>query len=172
MVVDERGVFRDDNFNKAVAVLTETDPSGKGAGGMGLGRGWQEGDQMGGCGWLVYRNELFALGGPVSRCARQGAKTASSCTCAGSGKGAKGGGGGAGGGGGGGGANGVAPAGSAESGKSDIFKLVRMIMERNYDPVIVFSFSKVRERGSARMDQMVAENAGAFLLAQACSRLT
>ncbi|KAG2452954.1 hypothetical protein HYH02_002291 [Chlamydomonas schloesseri] len=85
MVVDERGVFRDDNFNKAVAVLTETDPSGKG-----------------------------------------------------SGKGSKGGAGG----GGGGGANGVAPAGSAESGKSDIFKLVRMIMERNYDPVIVFSFSK------------------------------
>lgn len=27
-------------------------------------------------------------------------------------------------------------------GPSDIFKLVRMLMERNYDPVIIFSFSK------------------------------
>ncbi|KAG2425704.1 hypothetical protein HXX76_013546 [Chlamydomonas incerta] len=88
MVVDERGMFRDDNFNKAVAVLTETDPSGKAA--------------------------------RAPKAAGQVAAAA----------------------GGGGGANGVAPAGSAESGKSDIFKLVRMIMERNYDPVIVFSFSK------------------------------
>ncbi|GFR46723.1 hypothetical protein Agub_g8346 [Astrephomene gubernaculifera] len=85
MVVDERGVFREDNFQKAVAVLTDTDIGAKG-------------------------------------------------------KGSKGGAGGAGGGGGGGG--GVAPAGGADSQKSDIFKLVRMIMERNYDPVIVFSFSK------------------------------
>ncbi len=30
MVVDEKGSFRDDNFQKAVAVLTETDASGKG----------------------------------------------------------------------------------------------------------------------------------------------
>lgn len=41
---------------------------------------------------------------------------------------------------------GALAAGTAESQKSDIYKLVRMIMERNYDPVIVFSFSKVRQR--------------------------
>ncbi|EFJ42378.1 hypothetical protein VOLCADRAFT_107315 [Volvox carteri f. nagariensis] len=77
MVVDERGVFREDNFQKAVGVLTETDAGG------------------------------------------------------GKAKGGKNGGGG-----------GSAPVGGADSQKSDIFKLVRMIMERNYDPVIVFSFSK------------------------------
>ncbi|KAG2483942.1 hypothetical protein HYH03_017262, partial [Edaphochlamys debaryana] len=82
MVVDERGVFRDDNFQKAIAVL-------------------QDGADGGGAG--------------------------------GKGKGGKGGEGGKG---------GAAPAGGADSAKSDIFKLVRMIMERNYDPVIVFSFSK------------------------------
>ncbi len=41
---------------------------------------------------------------------------------------------------------GALAAGGADSQKSDIYKLVRMIMERNYDPVIVFSFSKVRQR--------------------------
>ncbi|KAJ9531849.1 hypothetical protein QJQ45_022039, partial [Haematococcus lacustris] len=35
-----------------------------------------------------------------------------------------------------------APGGNQRGEKSDIFKIVRMIMERNYDPVIVFSFSK------------------------------
>ncbi|KXZ50647.1 hypothetical protein GPECTOR_15g331 [Gonium pectorale] len=78
MVVDERGIFKDDNFQKAVAVLTDTDPSGKGS---------------------------------------KGGKGGASGAAAG-------------------------PAGGPDSQKSDIFKLVRMIMERNYDPVIVFSFSK------------------------------
>ncbi|GIM09817.1 hypothetical protein Vretimale_13555 [Volvox reticuliferus] len=76
MVVDERGVFRDDNFQKAVGVLSETSAAGAQA---------------------------------------KGGKN---------------------------GAGAVNPVGGAESQKSDIFKLVRMIMERNYDPVIVFSFSK------------------------------
>ncbi|GIL48638.1 hypothetical protein Vafri_5094 [Volvox africanus] len=76
MVVDERGVFRDDNFQKAVGVLTETDAAG------GKAKGGKNG------------------------------------------------------------AGGANPVGGSESQKSDIFKLVRMIMERNFDPVIVFSFSK------------------------------
>lgn len=32
--------------------------------------------------------------------------------------------------------------GSGTQGPSDIFKLVRMILDRRYDPVIIFSFSK------------------------------
>ncbi|GLC55868.1 hypothetical protein PLESTB_001037800 [Pleodorina starrii] len=80
MVVDERGVFRDDNFQKAVGALTDTDAGGgKAKGGKGGGGGGAKGGQV---------------------------------------------------------------VGGADSQKSDIFKLVKMIMERNYDPVIVFSFSK------------------------------
>lgn len=32
--------------------------------------------------------------------------------------------------------------GGAKSQQSDLGKIVRLIMERNYDPVIIFSFSK------------------------------
>lgn len=74
MVVDERGVFRDDNFQKAVAALN--DAAGDGGG-------------------------------------KRGGK-----------------------GGAGGGDKGVAgPQGVNAGEKSDIFKIVKMIMERNYDPV-------------------------------------
>lgn len=37
----------------------------------------------------------------------------------------------------------------AKSQQSDLGKIVRLIMERNYDPVIIFSFSK---RCVARLD--------------------
>eukprot|EP01116_Phalansterium_solitarium_P015269 TRINITY_DN3360_c0_g2_i1.p1 TRINITY_DN3360_c0_g2~~TRINITY_DN3360_c0_g2_i1.p1 ORF type:complete len:1056 (+),score=481.56 TRINITY_DN3360_c0_g2_i1:1954-5121(+) len=67
LVVDEKGVFREDNFQKALAALGNVDAT------------------------------------------RRGTK-----------KGGKGG----------------------TSGPSDCFKIVKMIMERNYEPVIVFSFSK------------------------------
>ena len=76
MVVDERGAFREDNFQKAVAVLTDTAADG--------GKG---------------------------------------------GKGGKGGGG----------KGGATPGGQQGGEKSDIFKIVKMIMERNYDPVDLFA---------------------------------
>ncbi|DBA84763.1 hypothetical protein WJX77_001199 [Trebouxia sp. C0004] len=77
MVVDEKGTFREDNFQKAIGALTEAAAEAKG---------------------------------------RPGAK---------SGKGGK--------------------RGSSDTGpneKPDIYKIVRMCMDRNYDPLIVFSFSK------------------------------
>ncbi|KAK9804329.1 hypothetical protein WJX72_007219 [[Myrmecia] bisecta] len=75
MVVDEKGTFRDDNFQKAVAALTES-----------------------------------------SAAAAQDSK----------GKGSKKG----------------ATKDTGKDKESDIYKIVRTIMERNYDPVIIFSFSK------------------------------
>ncbi|EIE21291.1 antiviral helicase [Coccomyxa subellipsoidea C-169] len=71
MVVDDRGTFREDNFQKAVAALAETAADG----------GGKKGGKKGGVN------------------------------------------------------------GKKEE-ESDIFKLVKMIMQRNFDPVIVFSFSK------------------------------
>ena len=76
MVVDERGVFREDNFQKAVAAVHDAAADG---GSKGKGKS-----------------------GP----------SASSNNQEGTGE------------------------------KTDIFKIVKMILERNYDPVIVFSFSK------------------------------
>jgi ATP-dependent RNA helicase DOB1 len=74
MVVDERGVFKEDNFQAAVAALTGTTADGKAAGGAGgKGRGGSTVD--------------------------------------------------------------VGPATGATGAKSDIQRIVRMIMERNYDPV-------------------------------------
>lgn len=70
MVVDERGVFREDNFQKAVAVLTDTAADGKG------------------------------FGGPKAKKGDGGNKQ-----------------------------------GKGTGEKSDIFKIVKMIMDRNYDPV-------------------------------------
>ncbi|KAK9803050.1 hypothetical protein WJX73_001880 [Symbiochloris irregularis] len=75
MVVDERGVFRDDNFTKAVAAVEEGGSGGGAANGS--------------------RNKRAE--GQTREEREQG---------------------------------------------SDIFKIVKMIMERGYDPVIVFSFSK------------------------------
>jgi ATP-dependent RNA helicase DOB1 len=80
LVVDEKGKFREDNFHKAMAVLSQgalEDDAGKGGGGGG-GKG---------------------------------------------GKGGKG-------------------RHKQQGGPSDLFRIVKMIMDRNYDPVIVFSFSK------------------------------
>ena len=78
MVVDERGVFREDNFQKAVAAVHDAAADG----GKGKGKGKGE------------------------------TKGATSNNQDGSGE------------------------------KTDIFKIARMLLERNYDPVIVFSFSK------------------------------
>ena len=75
MVVDERGVFREDNFQKAVAAVHDAAADG---GSKGKGKS-----------------------GPSSNNNQEGAGE-----------------------------------------KTDIFKIVKMILERNYDPVIVFSFSK------------------------------
>jgi ATP-dependent RNA helicase DOB1 len=80
LVVDERGRFRDDNFNKAMA----------------------------------------ALGGSA---------LADAIDDAGKGGGRKGGGGGRG-----------KP--TTAGAQSDLYRIVKMVMERSYDPVIVFSFSK------------------------------
>lgn len=75
MVVDERGVFREDNFQKAVAAV----------------------------------HDAAADGGSKSK-SKSGPATSNNQDNAGE--------------------------------KTDIFKIVKMILERNYDPVIVFSFSK------------------------------
>lgn len=74
LVVDEQGAFREDNFQKTVAALTDTagDANGKKGGKKSKGSTTVQGDKE----------------------------------------------------------------------KSDIFKLVRLAMQRNYDPLIVFSFSK------------------------------
>jgi ATP-dependent RNA helicase DOB1 len=45
-VVDERGVFREDNFQKAVAALTETAADGKGMGAK-KGEGKKDSKQVG-----------------------------------------------------------------------------------------------------------------------------
>lgn len=78
LVVDEKGNFREDNFQKALATLVA--PQDR------RGRGNQGGGRLGAAG-----------------------------------KGAKG---------------------KGTGGPSDCYKIVKMIMERNYEPVIVFSFSK------------------------------
>jgi ATP-dependent RNA helicase DOB1 len=87
LVVDEKGNFREDNFQKALASMVA--PQDRRGGGRG---GNQGGARLGGAG---------APGG-------------------------RGGGG----------------KGKGTSGPSDCYKIVKMIMERNYEPVIVFSFSK------------------------------
>ena len=79
LVVDEKGRFREDNFQKAMASLNAVSIEGLGGDGSGAGGGKKK-----------------------------------------KGRGGKGG----------------------KRGPSDLFRIVKMIMERNYDPVIVFSFSK------------------------------
>ncbi|KNE69001.1 hypothetical protein AMAG_13876 [Allomyces macrogynus ATCC 38327] len=77
LVVDEKGTFREDNFQKAMAMLANTEDGGGSKGGAG-GR-----KKKGGAGGATGGKE-----------------------------------------------------------KSDIYKIVKMIMSKNYHPVIVFSFSK------------------------------
>jgi ATP-dependent RNA helicase DOB1 len=93
LVVDEKGNFREENFQKALAVLKadENVPGAIAAAGKAEG-GPDEKDSAGGGG-----------GGGKGSKKKKSAKP---------------------------------------TGSSDIFKIVRMIMERHYDPVIVFSFSK------------------------------
>lgn len=99
LVVDEQANFREDNFQKAIASLTETAVDGKagGKGGRGKGRGSGGGGSSG-------KEVVIGM--------------------------------------------------QQDKDKSDIFKIVRLIMERNYDPVIVFSFSK--KECEALMNQMVS----------------
>ena len=85
LVVDEKGTFREDNFQKAIAAMMSESGS---AGGKGDGGGGEGGD---GGGKLV---------------------------------------------------KGKRKSGNGKDNVSDIYKIVRMIMERQYQPVIVFSFSK------------------------------
>ena len=92
LVVDEKGNFREDNFQKCLAVL-KADPSTSSGGGGGGGAGASEGGEGGGDGKK----------GGGSKKKKGGAKP---------------------------------------TGSSDIFKIVKMIMERQYQPVIIFSFSK------------------------------
>ncbi len=161
LVVDDKGKFREDNFHKAMAILSqgalEDDPAG------GKGGAWAL--LLCGCS-STYRPcachccfthplsptpfrccrtwrtpSLTPVEVPSWRCALHCVSRANGfpvaflrcARCApgaggGGGKGkAKGGKGGKGGG---------------KGGPSDLFRIVKMIMDRNYDPVIVFSFSK------------------------------
>ena len=86
LVVDEKGEFRADNFQKVVAQVSETSDPSKGPSGRGRGRG----------------------GARIS----------------GGGRG-----------------RGKKDTGGSDT-QSDIFKIVKMIMEKNMDPTIVFAFSK------------------------------
>ncbi|TPX62596.1 hypothetical protein PhCBS80983_g00405 [Powellomyces hirtus] len=96
LAVDEKSVFREDNFQKAISQLgAEKDGGSAGRGGRG-GKG---------------------------------------------GRGARGGRGG----------KGAGRADNSTAGPSDLFKIIKMIMSKNYQPVIVFSFSKRECEGNAMM---------------------
>jgi ATP-dependent RNA helicase DOB1 len=90
LVVDEKGEFRADNFQKVVAQISEADGGGRGGGRGGRGGGRGGGGRISGGG---------ARGG-------RGRSTGGS------------------------------------DAQSDIFRIVKMIMEKNMDPTIVFAFSK------------------------------
>jgi len=90
-VVDERGTFREDNFQKAMGALDSSENSG-GSGSGGGGRGGKGGRGGG------------RAGGGKAQTGRKG--------------------------------------GAKDGAGSDIYKIVKMIMLKNYNPVIVFAFSK------------------------------
>ncbi|KAI3427412.1 hypothetical protein D9Q98_010327 [Chlorella vulgaris] len=96
LVVDSRGSFREDNFQKAVAQLQQAEVKGRQSGGGGGGKGKKGG--------------------------------------------------------------GVRDLAGAAKEESDIFKIVRMIADRNFDPVIVFSFSKRECEALAQQMQAIDMN--------------
>jgi superfamily II RNA helicase len=160
LVVDEKGAFREDNFRRAVAALDEASAQRRARGGGGGGGGI--GGRAGGNNSAIDNAALLRAAaasrpksaGGVSAAAGAGAQLVlapvSSFSSAG------------GGGGGGGtvaGASAAALAGSQQNPNArgaggqtaaDVHRLVKTLYDRNYDPLIVFAFSKAECEALAR----------------------